>query len=48
MILKIKNYINMINNIILILKLFLFVNKIININIINLIHLNYLIKYYII
>ena len=48
MILKIKNYINMINNIILILKLFLFINKIININIINSIHLNYLIKYYII
>ena len=38
----------MINNIILILKLFLLINKIININIINSIHLNYLIKYYII
>lgn len=48
MTLKIKNYINMINNIILILKLFLLINKIININIINSIHLNYLIKYYII
>lgn len=47
MILKIKYYINMINNIIFILKLLLLF-KIINKDIINSIYLNYHIKYYMI